>query len=99
MAKTRPAADAFKIAGTKSAAPAKTAVKPATEATPEVAQDVAAPRVTAKTQKRQANGETRRSVTAYLPLDLYKDLRAEAFSKDCSMTNIIIEALENQLHR
>ena len=40
----------------------------------------------------------RRSVTAYLPLDLYNRLRREAFEGHCSMTSVVIEALNAHLH-
>lgn len=95
MARTRSAADAFDIAGSKTASTARTA-KAATEPASRAAQPQPepAPRVTAKTQKRQANGEDRRAVTAYIPRDLFNDLRAKTCEEDCSITNVVIDALE-----
>ena len=96
MAKTRPAADAFKIAGTKSAARAKTAAEPTVE-TSRGKESKAPARVTAKTQKRQANGADRRAVTVYLPRELFNKLREEASAQDSSLTNVAIEAFERCL--
>ena len=113
MAKNRSASEAFSIAGTKSAkvramkeasapagpAPAAQAEASHAQAGPAVEETVSERTMkgSTSTKKRQAVGADRRAVTVYLPRDLYNRLRMATIEQDCSMTNLMIEALEDHL--
>ena len=51
------------------------------------------------TPKKQADNSETRAVTCYMPKDLFKHLRTEAFEQECSMTNLIIKAVEEYLDK
>jgi hypothetical protein len=100
MAKNRSAAEAFSIAGTKSARPAAPEGQRSESASPTRAEEKAQLPMqggnvqTTSSAKRQAPGVKTRALTVHIPVELMRKLRERAFQEERSMTNVAIEALE-----
>ncbi len=92
MAKNRSAAEAFNIAGSKTAR--KTSA-PASSPSPR--KTLARNAQTISTAKKQAAGAETQRLTANVPVELLTKLRERAFKENRSLTNIVLDALEQYL--
>ncbi len=92
MAKNRSAAEAFNIAGSKTAR--KTSA-PASSPAPR--KTFARNAQTISTAKKQAAGAETQRLTANVPVELLTKLRERAFKENRSLTNIVLDALEQYL--
>ncbi len=92
MAKNRSAAEAFNIAGSKTAR--KTSA-PASSPAPR--KTLARNAQTISTAKKQAAGAETQRLTANVPVELLTKLRERAFKENRSLTNIVLDALEQYL--
>ena len=92
MAKNRSAAEAFNIAGSKTAR--KTSA-PASSPAPR--KTLARNGQTISTAKKQAAGAKTQRLTANVPVELLAKLRERAFKENRSLTNIVLDALEQYL--
>ena len=103
MAKSVNREDAFTIAGSHGSQSRATETDATTTDTPAQADSQEKQSVETKvrksktTAKKQADNSDTRPVTCYMPQNLYKRLRMEAFERDSSMTNLIIMAVEEFL--
>ena len=86
MAKSRRAEEAFILTETQQ--------KEKKAATKTEKQDDKETRRTRTTSKRQGTDVERRSLTVYLPKDLFMKVRMHSFECDSSMTNVVIDALQ-----
>ena len=92
MAKSRRAEEAFILTETQQKE--EKATKAKTQSTQAEEQDNKETRRTRTTTKRQGTDVERRSLTVYLPKDLFKKVRMYSFECDSSMTNVVIDALQ-----
>ncbi len=92
MAKNRSAAEAFNIAGSKTAR--KTS---APASCPSPRKTLARNAQTISTAKKQAAGAETQRLTANVPVELLTKLRERAFKENRSLTNIVLDALEQYL--
>lgn len=97
MAKNRSAAEAFNIAGSKSARSTTERSKSGSASSPAPRKTLAPNAQTVSTAKKQAAGAETQRLTANVPVELLTKLRERAFKENRSLTNIVLDALEQYL--